>query len=454
MTERQDYTSLRLVFIPQGDEVLLRWEADVLGVRVSRLRPPVRAEDLALVLRALDVLQDPAYPVAWNADQERHFAFADAERARLLELDLWGDDQRVPADAPRRLGRRLFRALTDDPAGAEALATARNHAVSLGAPLYLELCFPPAAAELAALPWELLWDDGPLPLILAHGATGSVVRRLDLPQALPPPRRGTGPLRILVIAPRAGISAEMRQVERAARLAAWQPLLDAGRAVVTEVEPASRTALVQAMDTPSPPDVVHFYGHGRYLRSEGALLLDDGPHGVWTPASTLAALLSGVGLVVLHACQGAAIGAGAALVTGVAQALCAAGSSAVLGMQFSVRANPAARGAAVLYRALAAGSSLHAAVARMRRALFVEERDRVSWFVPALYLRDRDGGPFYLRPPVVVSASTEPPSARQTVLARGGLIRALRLRGRAGSAQRVIALDGGQIRDVTLEDRG
>jgi hypothetical protein len=39
------------------------------------------------------------------------------------------------------------------------------------------------------------------------------------------------------------------------------------------------------------------------------------------------------------------------------------------------------------------------------------------------------------------------------VLARDGQIRALRIQGRAGSAQRVVALDGGRISGVSMEDR-
>lgn len=446
-------TDPQLIFLPRRDGVTVRWEASVLGARASRLAPPFPRDDLALVLRALDALQDPAYPIAWNEEQEQRFAFSAAERARLAALGLW-DEERVSADAPRRVGRRLFRALTADPGGARALATLRDHAAALGQPLRLELCFPPEATDLAALPWELLWDEGPLPLALAHDGASSIARRLDLPRALPPPRQSSGPLRILAISPRAGISAEVRQVERAARLDAWQPLLDAGRATVIEVEPASRAAVVQALGAGPPPDIVHFYGHGRYLDGEGALLLDDGPGAAWTPAATLAALFGGVSLVVLHACQGAMLGASAPLVAGVAQALCANGVPAVLGMQLSVRAGAAGRAGALLYQALAAGRSLQDAVALARRALFVEERDRVSWFVPALYLRDRDGGPFYLRPPAADPAGEAPPfAARQMVVARGGQIRALRIQGRAGSAQRVVALDGGHISGVSMEDR-
>jgi hypothetical protein len=436
---------------------LLRWEADVLGARDSRLPSPIPPADLGLFLRALDVLQDPAYPTAWNSAQERSFGFGQGERERLGAAGLWAAG-RVCPDAPWRVGRRLFRALTADPAGALALGTIRDHAAAVGQPLSIELCFPPGAVDLAGLPWELLWDDGPTPLLLGRGATASCVRRLDLAEALPPPRRAAGPLRILALAPRAGISDELRQIERAARTAAWEPLIRQGLASMEELSPVTRQTLGGATQGERSPDVIHYYGHGRYSGGEGALLLDDAGAAAWAPVSALAPLFGQVGMVVLHACQGATLGAegagGADLRSAVAPALCAAGVPIVLGMQFTVRAAAASHMAAVIYRALADGRSVGEAVAFARRALYVEEPDRVSWYVPALYLRTRSSGPAYLRSPLDRPEPEPPPpgGARQSIVARaGGAISSLRMRGGAGSRQAVIA-EGGSISGVDMSD--
>ncbi|MEI7644591.1 MAG: CHAT domain-containing protein [Chloroflexales bacterium] len=458
MTSPSDPISLRLIFRPVRGGALLRWEADVLGARESRMPAPIPPDDLGLILRTLDALQDPAYPTAWNAAQERSFGFSPDERARLGAAGLWAAG-RVCADAPWRIGRRLHRALTADPAGAQALGTVRDHAAAIGRPLSLELCFPPAATDLAGLPWELLWDDGPTPILLGRGATAACVRRLDLAEALPPPRQTTGPLRILAISPRAGIPAELRQIERAARAAAWAPLIERGQARMDELGPVTRESLANATTGAHPPDVIHYYGHGRYHGGEGALLLDDAGAAAWVPASSLAPLLAPAGMVVLHACQGAMLGSAHTLAadmrSALAPALCAAGVPVVLGMQFTVRAAAANRMAAVIYQALAEGRSVEEAVAFARRALYVEEPDRVSWYVPALYLRARGGGPTYLRPPVTrpVVAPGRADGARQSVVARdGGAISDLRMRGGAGSHQAVIA-QGGSISGVDLSDR-
>ncbi len=448
---------LRLIFRPVRGGALLRWEADVLGARESRLPAPMPPGDVGLILRALDALQDPAYPTAWNPAQERGFGFSPDERGRLRAAGLWGEG-RVRADTPWRVGRRLYRALTADPAGSQALGTVRDHAAALGRPLSLELCFPTGAADLASLPWELLWDEGPTPVLLGRGATAACVRRLDLAQALPPPRRAAGPLRILAVSPQAGVPDEMRQIERAARAAAWAPLIERGLARMEELSPVTRAALARAVGGAGAPDVVHYYGHGRYSGGEGALLLDDEGAAAWAPASALAPLLAPAGMVVLHACQGAMLAAEDAATadmrTALAPALCAAGVPIVLGMQFSVRAEAASRMAAVIYQALAEGRSVEESVAFARRALYVEEPDRVSWYVPALYLRARGGGPTHLRslaprPP----AAARPAGARQSVIARGGgAISSLRMRGGAGSRQAVIA-EGGCISGVEVSDR-
>ncbi|MEI7772464.1 MAG: CHAT domain-containing protein, partial [Chloroflexales bacterium] len=139
MTSPSDPIILRLIFRPVRGGALLRWESDVLGARESRLPAPIPPGDVGLILRALDALQDPAYPTAWNAAQERSFSFSPGERERLGTAGLWNAG-RVRADAPWRIGRRLYRALSEDPAGAQALGTVRDHAAALGRPLSLELC--------------------------------------------------------------------------------------------------------------------------------------------------------------------------------------------------------------------------------------------------------------------------------------------------------------------------
>jgi CHAT domain-containing protein len=180
---------------------------------------------------------------------------------------------------------------------------------------------------------------------------------------------------------------------------ALQPLLERNLAEVRELSPVSRRELERVVREWSP-DVIHYYGHGRYEQGSGALLLDHERGGEeWTPPDALAAAFGGVQMVVLHACQGAMATPGATLLSSVAPALSMAGVPVVIGMQFTIRADAATRIASIVYAGLAQGRSVQEALAAARIALYVGETDQVSWFVPALYVRSRSHGPIYLRPP-------------------------------------------------------
>ncbi len=430
MTAQHQPVSLTLTFTPRDNDILVRWEARVLGVRHSRLLLPYRGADLQLVIGALELLQ-----TLRNAGE----LLTPVQQARLADLHLWHPQGWIQPDASQRIGRALYAALISDPAGAQALQTVRDYAAAEASPLALNLRLPPDAVELAALPWELLWDQASTPLLLSQGRAAACTRYLDLETALPAPRPHRLPLRVLALAPRAGIPAAVREAERRARQVAYEPLVSTGHLVVDEVSPLTRRALVDALQTGPVPDVIHYYGHGRYHNGTGALLLDSPDGGEsWTDASTLAALVGGVRMVVLFACQGAMIGPAHHLITGIAPALSAAGVPLVLGMQLTVRVSAATRATSVMYRALVAGWSIQQAVALVRQALYVEEQQRASWYVPVLYVRAHDTAPVHLLAPTGhPEAATRP---RATLAA-----------GRRGGQQTVVARQGSHIGNIAMQ---
>ncbi|PDV97148.1 CHAT domain-containing protein [Candidatus Chloroploca asiatica] len=277
------YHHLTLTFALDPQHVVVRWEAAVIGALETRMQSPVAFADLPTVLRALDCLQDPGYGASARSAHNPWWQFSPAEQTALTGYGLW-DAQRqlVAQDADQRVGRRLFAALTADPAAQQALATVRNHAIASGALLWLALRFPPHATELAALPWEALRDTLEQPLLLSGGQQAICVRHLDLPLALPPLLPVTRPLDVLVLAPRAQLPSTVRQAERAARRAIFAKLEADGLISVRELEPATRTALVNAIHE-RPADLVYFYGHGHYRNGRGELLLDGEQGGeAWT----------------------------------------------------------------------------------------------------------------------------------------------------------------------------
>lgn len=381
--------SLALRLTPTATGATITWEGDAVGSHTSAFVSPFPGADLDIVLRALDHLQHPSSPL--DA----------AEIARIAALGLPTAGDMIADDLHQAVGRRLFSALTSEPAAVRALSSARDAAARAGLPLSLSLHLPQGAVALAALPWELLWaQDEPTPLLLSRGPAARLIRHLDLAHAIPAPRQGGRPLRVLAIAPHAGIDQADRDSERAARQQAWSALTARGDvALQPDLSPATPGALADALRAQRGQlDVLHFVGHGKYQNGEGYLVLD-GAAGEWlpTPVSQIAPAIgtASARLAVLASCQSAVIGAeplAAGLLGGVAPALVAHGVPLVVAMQLTIRADAAHAATRVIYEQLAAGQSVPAAVAAARLHLWTSERDRTSWYVPTLYVRARQVG--------------------------------------------------------------
>lgn len=379
---------LRLTLRATAAGAEIDWEApSIIGRRTSSFQEPYRGPDLALVLQALDLRQYPSASLSGD------------DLLRLEALGLPVGPSGLLDTGHRAVGRALFDALVADPVAARALGTVRDYAAGEGRALSLHLHFPDQARALAALPWELLWPDAALPLLLSGPQPVLLTRHLDLAQAVPPPREGGRPLRVRAVTPEAGIDETFRAAERRTREQAWQALVRSGAVeLLPDVRPATRAALTEAART-APADILHVVGHGRSMDGESYLILD-GPDGEWdrAPVSRLLPALAGARLAVFAACQGASVGAGASWDAqgSVATSLSAAGVLLVIGMQLTVRSEAAAKISAVLYAELAAGRSVQAALGAARMALFTEEPDGASWYLPALYMRSREDGEAWL----------------------------------------------------------
>ncbi|MBP1468312.1 CHAT domain-containing protein [Candidatus Chloroploca sp. M-50] len=395
MPEPSDQLTLR--FTPTRDGARIRWESVAGGTRTSSLVVPYASDVLPTVLKALDAAQRPGYPgVGPDVSPE--------EVQHLVRAGLWEADRVVP-EVHRCVGQRLYAALIDDRDGELALRLARESARSQGKALTYVLRFPPEAVELAALPWEALWDQRQA-LLLSRGGRqlDALERYLDLDEALSPPLPASHTLHILALAPRAGIPPEVRDAERAARLQSWTILQDQGLLTWDELSPVTARTLDDRMRRGPTPDIIHYYGHGSYDHGQGSLVFDSEARGSryeLVSAGRLSALLGGIRLIMLFACQSAMVtdGLSTGLFTGVAPALSAV-AEAVVAMQLTVRVTAATRFSEVFYGELARGQSVQAAVAEARRSLYVLESDGASWYVPTLYLRTREQRPLYLVQPV------------------------------------------------------
>jgi len=141
------------------------------------------------------------------------------------------------------------------------------------------------------------------------------------------------------------------------------------------------------------PHVFHFIGHGVVQNGKGALAFENvSKQTQLVDADQLMILLGDVGVkvVILNACKTAAADARNAMM-GVAPALVQAEIPAVIAMQFNVPDATALGFTRDLYRFLAAGYPLDAAVTEMRIGAYISSGDKYFWGIPALFLRAPDG---------------------------------------------------------------
>lgn len=247
--------------------------------------------------------------------------------------------------------------------------------------------------ELAALPWELLFD-ARSDEFLALSRSTPVVRYIPSGEPLQP-ITVKGALNVLIMgASPAELPAVNLAQERARVEDALAPLRRTRRVSVTWIEGQSEEALRQALQT-GEWHVFHYIGHAQ-LNSEtgtGELLLA-GSDGRAAPldAATLRSLLRDHGslrLAVLNACEGARSDESAPF-AGLAAQLVQGGLPAVVAMQREISADAAGLFTSGFYGALASNLPLDAAVSEARKAMRSDGAD-AQWSTPVLYLRARDG---------------------------------------------------------------
>lgn len=345
------------------------------------------------VLHSLEGTASTAFAPPWSrAEVEELLAGLDGAVRRRRRTAL--PDPAAPD--PRAVGARLFDALFTSSVRDRWLYSRGRVADRADAGLRLRLHFDladPAAAALAALPWELVYDTERNDF-LARSRGTPVVRYLEVTGRVDPPAVEP-PLSILVAgaSPRGAepldIEAEVEALRRA-----W-----AGDAPVeihalphTTPEELRRTLIARSCH------VLHLVAHGdQPAGGEGVVLLErpgGGPRLVG--AEVLAQTLRDVPtlrLVVLGSCSTAAFPRrdGIDPFTGTAIALVAGGLPAVLAMQFPISDLAAVELGHGLYPALAAGEPIEAAVVEARQAIYTARPDTYEWATPVLFLRSSEG---------------------------------------------------------------
>ncbi len=305
-----------------------------------------------------------------------------------------GRRSRPAASEPQELGKRLFTALFQGSIRDRWVASLARIGEQPDRGLRLRLVFAlgaqPGLAAIGALPWELLChpETGDF---LARDVRTPLVRFLDVPRATVP-APAAPPLRVLLVpANLADRPLELaREHERIAT--EWSAL----RSVCVETVEANPERLRERLRS-KDYHVLHFMGHGDFA-DQGELLFDAGD-GTAAPVAgrVFGEILRGIvslRLVVLNACSSGELPRRDGLdpYSGVASALVAAGLPAVLAMQFPISDVAAVTFSETLYRRLAAGDPLEAAVAEGRLAVHCADPDSLEWATPVLYQRVLDRG--------------------------------------------------------------
>ncbi|WP_159037145.1 CHAT domain-containing protein [Streptomyces specialis] len=313
----------------------------------------------------------------------------------------------------RRLGSTLFEAVLEGQAGALFTAS-RNEVERRGEVCRIVLRLP---AELAVLPWELLYDVHRGEYVCRRSA---LVRYVDTPETV---RRlqVDGPLRILGMTALPGnLAALDADAERDQLTEALAPLQHLGLVELEWVQGQRWEDLMGALLS-GTYHLFHFIGHGGFdtLRGEGVIAFADS-HNRAQPvsASQLADLLTVSTpmphLVVLNSC-GSATGVATDVFSSTGATLVRR-IPAVVAMQFSITDDAAKAFSAAFYQALAHNRGVDEAVRTGRIALSGWHADTLEWITPVLYMRSHDSRLLALAPPrpphhPVADERPRPPSA-------------------------------------------
>lgn len=245
--------------------------------------------------------------------------------------------------------------------------------------------------ELAALPWEFLYDPRKGEYVCLSRST-PIVRYPESPRPVQP-LLVRPPLHILGMAVSPfdlnplDIEREKQRVEEAVQRLG-------GLVTFTWLDGQTWQDIQEAMQR-GPWHIFHFIGHGGFnpRSDEGFIALaDETGHTFVLNATNLARLLDHrqLKLVLLNACEGAR-GGKIDVFSSTASILIRSGIPAVLAMQYEITDGAAIEFSRSFYKAVAQGMPLEAAVVEARKAISIAVNNTVEWGTPVLYLRSTNG---------------------------------------------------------------
>lgn len=283
----------------------------------------------------------------------------------------------------KKLGGALFQALLPSPI--REIWDRSQGAIEAESILRLRLDI--RCQELAALPWEMLYDAGRR-YFLSTAPQRPIVRYVyDAASERPLSRVSDLDVLIAVSRPSGFDKLAAAEQEVAAILDALGDLRARGRVRVDVLERATIRKLQEALLRGY--HVLHFVGHGLFEEGVGHLVFeDDQGDPEWIDGETLAVFCreTPLRLLVLNSCETADASAVDPLL-GVAQSALVAEVPAVVAMQGPIRDQAAAVFARGFYLALAEGYPLETCMTEGRKAIIAQNHrmEPADWAVPVLF---------------------------------------------------------------------
>lgn len=318
----------------------------------------------------------------------------------------------------RDFGRGVFRSVI-----AEVPPIQKIYERSKGAAQDLRIKLRIEAAELAGLPWEYLYDEDDMPGFVS--LTRPIVRYLETAGSVG--RMGVkGPLRILgmIADPSTSEWPRLNVVKERDRINKGIDALQREGKVDFQWVPGGTGKDLMKKLLEGEWHIFHFIGHGGVEEaapgtgtSGFVVMVDEDGRPVKKFASDLAMMLTGakrsMRLIVLNCCESARINVGDRFGNPAIGLMKTGWLPAVVAMQFPITDNAAISMSEGFYAALAGNRPIDDAVTLARK--FIQEKSRVEWGIPVLYMRSSDGRIFDVEAP-------EPPAGP---LAQGQLSREL-----------------------------
>jgi small GTP-binding protein len=379
-------------FAPERHKLHEQWEQTARRLEVETIAPVLSSiETYTMSYQDFQVLVTSDRKIRASSEQGDEWGELRLEVNKIkLALNLI-EKGTTDGDLLKSFGGELYQALFPNKVHGHWRAT-KAGAEASGSSVRLRLIFE--LPELAALPWEFLYDESTNTFI-ANDTQTALSRYLDVPQS----KRGLGsasrPLKILlVISSPKNLSQLDTAGEEALIREALAKHINAGDIELDVVHEATIRNLTQQLRT-KPYNVFHFIGHGDFANDKGiiALVETDGQARLLNEEAFANLFLGNrsIGLAMLNSCNGAASSSYRAM-TGVAPNLVRRGLPAVIAMQYSIRDTTAKQFADEFYRTLALGWPVDAALQTTRNAISIEVgTDQRDFATPVLYMRSKDG---------------------------------------------------------------